>query len=157
MKAESAQAPRAMALELARLIRGEVEVRDFPWLAPEERRSLGVFGMSMLEAARAKEAKAAFSVLADLEPDLAVHHLMMGHASALEDDVPDAFEAFGRAIALSAADERNREVASEAFLARGDLLLRIGRVVEARADLADAAQRMPDPARRRSIEAFLAS
>jgi hypothetical protein len=35
--------------------------------------------------------------------------------------------------------------------------LRLGRVVEARADLADAATRMTDPARRRSIEAFLAS
>ena len=37
------------------------------------------------------------------------------------------------------------------------LLLRLGRTVEARADLADAAQRMRDPMRRRSIEAFLAT
>lgn len=149
--------PRAVAVELAKLIRGEFQVRDFPWLDVSERKALGAFGMSMLEAAKAKEAKAAFSVLADLEPEQAVHHLMIGHASALEDEVQEAFEAFGKAIHLSAADERNREVASEAFLARGDLLLRLGRVVEARADLADAANRMSDPARRRSIEAFLAS
>ena len=64
----------------------------------------------------------------------------------------------GRAASIVAAqDERNQEVASEAFLARGDLLLRLNRVVEARADLADAATRMTDPVRKKSLEAFLAS
>ena len=82
---------------------------------------------------------------------------MLGHATALSDDVHNAFEHFGRAIVLSAQDDRNHEVAAEAFLARGDLLLRIGRLVEARADLADALTRLKDPIRRKSIEAFLSS
>lgn len=111
----------------------------------------------MLDGGKAKEARAAFAVLVDLEPEHALHRLMLGHSAALEDDVPAAFEAFGKAIELSAGEARQRSVASEAFLARGDLLLRLGRLVEARADLADAANRMSDPARRRSIEAFLAS
>lgn len=145
-----------MAVELARLLRGEIDVRDFPWLDPTERRALGALGMSMLEAGRAGDAQAAFSVLADLEPEHPLHHLMMGHASALADEVSEAFKAFGRAIRLSAQDPEARAVAREAFLARGDLLLRLGRVVQARADLADAAERMDDPARRSSIEAFLA-
>lgn len=149
--------PRTVAADLARLIRGELEARDFPWLDPSERRALGAFGMSMLSQGRAEMARAAFTVLSDLEPERAVHHLMLGHAAALADQVPDAFSAFGRAIALSAADSGNKDVASEAFLARGDLLLRLGRLVEARADLADAANRMSDPARKRSIEAFLAA
>lgn len=151
------RAPRTVADELARLIRGELEIREFPWLDPEQRRALGSMGMSMLEAGRAKEARAAFAVLVDLEPENALNHLMLGHAAGLEDDVPSAFEAFGQAIHLSAAESRQRSVASEAFLARGDLLLRLGRLVEARADLADAATRMTDPVRRRSIETFLAS
>jgi CubicO group peptidase (beta-lactamase class C family) len=152
-----ASTPRDVARDLARLIRGEIEVRDFPWLSDKERRALGALGMSMLRTGKAALAKAAFGVLIDLEPDSAVHHLMFGHASALGDEVQNAFRSFGRAISLVAMDERNREVASEAFLARGDLLLRLGRTVEARADLADAATRMSDPARRRSIEVFLAA
>lgn len=151
------QTPRTVATELARLVRGELEVRDFPWLDATERKALGVLGMSMLEGGKAAVAKAAFGVLADLEPDRAVHHLMLGHAAALADEVPGAFESFGKAIALAAADGANKEVASEAFLARGDLLLRLGRLVEARADLADAANRMTDPVRKRSIESFLSS
>ncbi len=148
---------RDVAKELARLIRGDIEVRDFPWLTGSERRALGALGMSMLKVGKAEVARAAFGVLVDLEPELAVHYLMVGHAAALYDDVQGAFENFSRAISLSAHDERNQEVASEAFLARGDLLLRIGRTVEARADLADAATRMADPIRRRSLETFLAS
>ncbi len=149
--------PREVARDLARLIRGEIEVRDFPWLSPQERRGLGALGMSMLKTGKAEVAQAAFGVLIDLEPEAAVHHLMFGHAAALIDQVREAFQSFCRAIALAAQDERNKEVASEAFLARGDLLLRLGRTVEARADLADAATRMSDPVRRRSIEVFLAS
>ncbi len=149
--------PRQVARNLARLIRGEIEVREFPWLSGQERRALGALGMSMLRSGRAEIARAVFGVLIDLEPEAAVHHLMLGHAAALADEVHQAFQSFCRAIALAAQDARNREVASEAFLARGDLLLRLGRTVEARADLADAATRMSDPVRRRSIEAFLAS
>ncbi len=149
--------PRDVAKDLARLIKGEIDVREFPWLNEQERRALGALGMSMLRSGRAEVAKGAFGVLIDLEPDRAVHHLMFGHAAALQDEVQDAFLSFGRAIQLAADDDRNREVASEAFLARGDLLLRIGRTVEARADLADAASRMEDAGRRRSIEAFLAT
>lgn len=149
--------PRDVARDLARLIRGDIEVRDFPWLSEKERRALGALGMSTLRSGKAGVAKAAFGVLIDLEPDVAVHHLMFGHAAALGDEVQAAFRSFGKAISLTAADTRNREVASEAFLARGDLLLRLGRTVEARADLADAATRMSDPVRKRSIEAFLAS
>jgi hypothetical protein len=149
--------PRDVAKDLARLIRGEIDVRDFPWLSNEERRALGALGMSMLKGGKADVARAAFGVLVDLEPDNPVHHLMFGHAVALAEEVQDAFNSFGRAIQLAAQDESHQEVASEAFLARGDLLLRLGRTVEARADLADAATRMTDPARRKSIEAFLSS
>ena len=152
-----ASRPRDVARELAKLIRGDIDVRDFPWLTESERRALGALGMSMLKAGKADVARAAFGVLIDLEPDVAVHHLMTGHAAALADDVQSAFESFGKAIRLAAQDERNQEVASEAFLARGDLLLRLNRVVEARADLADAATRMTDPVRKKSLEAFLAS
>ena len=149
--------PRQVAQDLARLIRGEIDVRDFPWLTDHERRSLGALGMSMLRSGRADVAKAAFGVLIDLEPDNPVHRLMWGHAAALADEVQDAFRAFTESIRLGAGDDTNNEVASEAFLARGDLLLRLGRTVEARADLADAATRMADPMRRKSIEAFLAA
>lgn len=152
-----ASRPRDVARELARLIRGEIDVRDFPWLSQKERRSLGALGMSMLRGGKPEVAQAAFGVLIDLEPEAAVHHLMFGHAAALGEEVQIAFRSFTKAISLAARDDRNAEVASEAFLARGDLLLRLGRTVEARADLADAAQRMRDPMRRRSIEAFLAT
>ena len=150
-------APRVIARALGRVIRGEMDIRDFPWLLPSERRTLGTLGMSMLNSGRAGAARVAFELLVENEPTKAINHLMFGHALALDDEVEQAFEAFGRAISLSAADTRHRKVASEAFLARGDLLLRIGRLVEARADLADAAQRMTDAVRRRSIEAFLAA
>ena len=149
--------PREVARELARLIRGEIDVREFPWLTANERRGLGALGMSMLRGGRAAVAKAAFGVLTDLEPENPVHRLMWGHAAALNDEVQDAYRAFTRSIRLAANDERHDEVASEAFLARGDLLLRLGRMIEARADLADAARRMVDPIRRKSIEAFLAA
>ena len=150
-------APREVARDLARLIRGEIDVRDFPWLTTQERQGLGALGLSMMRGGRPAVAKAAFGVLIDLEPDNPVHRLMWGHAAALTDEVQDAFRAFTKAIQLAASDERHYEAASEAFLARGDLLLRLGRTVEARADLADAANRMKDPVRRRSIEVFLAA
>ena len=149
--------PREVANELARLIRGEIEFRDFPWLSPQERRALGALGMAMLKAARPEPAKAAFGVLIDLEPEMAVHYLMYGHSAALAECVEEAFDYFGKSIRLAAADQDHQDVAAEAFLARGELLLRIGRTVEARADLADACTRVKDPARRRSIEAYLAS
>ncbi|MEL7369943.1 MAG: hypothetical protein AAFN74_13575 [Myxococcota bacterium] len=149
--------PRQVARDLARLIRGEIDVRDFPWLSPQERRGLGALGMSMMRSGRGNVAKAAFGVLIDLEPNNPVHRLMWGHSAALADEVQDAYRAFTKAIWLSAMDEDRNEVASEAFLARGDLLLRLGRTIEARADLADAANRMSDTVRRKSIEAFLAA
>ncbi|MEQ8272249.1 MAG: hypothetical protein RMA76_22965 [Deltaproteobacteria bacterium] len=147
---------RDVAHDLSRLIRGDIDVRDFPWLDDKERRALGALGMSMMKSGKADIAKAAFGVLIDLEPDDAVHRLMFGHACALLNEVQDAFVSFGKAIGLASQDEAQHEVASEAFLARGDLLLRLGRTVEARADLADAATRMADPVRKRSLEAFLA-
>jgi Flp pilus assembly protein TadD len=149
--------PREVARELARLIRGEIDFRDFPWLSPQERRALGAMGIAMLRGARAELARAAFGVLIDLEPEVPTHHLLYGHAAALATRVEEAFEYFGRAIKLSYGDVERQDVAAEAFLARGELLLRLGRTVEARADLADAASRIKDPARRRSIEAYLAS
>jgi tetratricopeptide (TPR) repeat protein len=149
--------PRDVARELARLIRGEIAFRDFPWLAPQERRALGALGMAMLRGAKADIAKAAFGVLIDLEPEQAVHYLMYGHSASLGGHIEEAFEYFGKAIQLATQDSETKDVAAEAFLARGELLLRMGRTVEARADLADACSRVADPARKRSIEAYLAS
>lgn len=149
--------PRDVARELARLIRGEIDFRDFPWLTPQERRALGALGMAMLKAAKPEIARAAFGVLIDLEPEQPIHYLMYGHSAALADNVQEAFEYFGKSIALTAKDTAARELAAESFLARGELLLRLGRTVEARADLADACSRIEDPIRRRSIEAYLAS
>ncbi|MCC7384073.1 MAG: hypothetical protein IT384_19680 [Deltaproteobacteria bacterium] len=149
--------PRDVAKELARLIRGEIDFRDFPWLSPQERRALGALGVAMLRAAKHEVAKAAFGVLIDLEPEVPIHYLMFGHAATLAEDLPEAFEYFGKAISLTAKDPATREVAAESFLARGELLLRLGRTVEARADLADACSRIDDPVRRSSIEAYLAS
>lgn len=147
---------RDVANDLSRLIRGDIDVRDFPWLDDKERRALGALGMSMMKSGKADVAKAAFGVLIDLEPDDAVHRLMFGHSCALLNEVQEAFISFGKAISIASGDAHHNEVASEAFLARGDLLLRLGRTVEARADLADAATRMSDPVRKRSLEAFLA-
>lgn len=149
--------PREVAHELARLIRGEIDFRDFPWLSPHERRALGALGLAMLKSARAEPARAAFGVLIDLEPEVAVHYLMYAHSAALANAIEDAFEYFGKAIQLAVADETVQDVAAEAFLGRGELLLRLGRTVEARADLADACDRVKDKARRRSIEAYLAA
>jgi len=149
--------PRDVAKELARLIRGEIDFRDFPWLTPTERRALGQLGMAMLGAAKSDIARAAFGVLIDLEPEQPVHYLMYGHSAALADLIEEAFEYFGKAIALTSQETKARDVAAEAFLARGELLLRLGRTVEARADLADACTRIEDPLRRRSIEAYLAT
>lgn len=149
--------PKDVAKELARLIRGEIDFRDFPWLTPQERRALGALGMAMLKAAKPEIARAAFGVLIDLEPEQPVHYLMYGHSAALAEKTQEAFEYFGKTIGLTAKETAARDVASEAFLARGELLLRLGRTVEARADLAAACSRIDDPVRRRSIEAFLAS
>ena len=149
--------PREVAQELARLIRGEIDFRDFPWLSPQERRALGALGMAMLKSAKADLARAAFGVLIDLEPEVSVHYLMYGHAASLGNNVPTAFEYFGKSIRLAAGDENNQDVAAEAFLARGELLLRLGRTIEARADLADACSRVRDPVRRKAIEAYLAA
>ena len=148
---------RQVAKELARLIRGEIDFRDFPWLSPRERKALGSLGMAKLKQGKPKQARAAFGVLIDLEPEMSVHYLMYGHSAALENDIEEAFEYFGKSIKLSASAEEFSDVAAEAFLARGELLLRLGRTVEARADLADACNRVKDPVRRRSIEAYLAA
>ncbi len=148
---------REVAQELARLIRGEIDFRDFPWLSPQERRALGSLGMAMLKSNKAEPARAAFGVLIDLEPEVAVHYLMYAHSAALAHAIEDAFEYFGTAIQLAVTDDEAQDVAAEAFLGRGELLLRLGRTVEARADLADACDRVRDPTRRRSIEAYLAA
>ena len=89
---------------------------------------------------------------------LAVYSVYDDHdAAAIRDRVEEAFESFGKSIRLSAPNEDYQDVAAEAFLARGELLLRLGRMVEARADLADACSRISDPTRRRAIEAYLAA
>ena len=75
--------PKDVAKELARLIRGEIDFRDFPWLTPQERRALGALGMAMLKAAKPEIARAAFGVLIDLEPEQPVHYLMYGPMAAL--------------------------------------------------------------------------
>ncbi|MEM7678434.1 MAG: hypothetical protein AAF449_20780, partial [Myxococcota bacterium] len=102
--------PRQVARDLARLIRGEINVRDFPWLTLHERRGLGALGMSMLRSGRGSIAKAAFGVLIDLEPNNPVHRLMWGHSAALVDEVQDAYRAFTKSISLSAMDEDRNEV-----------------------------------------------
>lgn len=148
---------RELAVDLARMLRGELSPDDFPWLSRQERQALGALGLSQLRAGRAPVAQAVFGLLAEFEPKNPTHHLMLGHAAAQAEQVKAAYQAFGRAIRRSAADQARYAVAAEAFLARGDLLLRLGRTVEARADLADAAVRLEDPARRRTLETFLAS
>jgi Tfp pilus assembly protein PilF len=146
-----------VAENLARLIRGDIDVRDFPWLSDRERRALATLGISTLRAGKYSVAKAAFRVLIDLEPEVPAHYLMHGHAATLMGDTGAAFHSFTRAIRFAMRDDGAREVAAEAFLARGDLLLKTGRMVEARADFADALHRIDDPARRKTIEAYLAS
>jgi tetratricopeptide (TPR) repeat protein len=143
--------------QLERLLAGEMEVRDFPWLDEDERRDFGAKALAMLQAGQGEAAMGAFAVLIDLEPDVAVHYLMYGHAASLMDQNADAFQSLTCAIQLAADDPENADVAAEAFLARGDLLLRLGRTVEARADLADASSRMDDPVRRKALETFLAT
>ena len=133
-----------VAAELARLLRGGIDFREFPWLSPSERRALGRLGMAMLDAGKAQAAQAAFGVLIDLEPEHPAHYLMFAHAAALADDLAEAFEMFSKTIELSAAEASFHDVAAEAFLGRGEILLRVGRTVEARADLADAATRIED-------------
>lgn len=146
-----------LASELAKLLRGEIDFRDFPWLSPPERRALGRIGMAMLDSGKSKAAQAAFGVLIDLEPEQPAHYLMYAHAAALSEDLAEAFDYFGKTIEIAVKTEDFQDVAAEAFLGRGELLLRIGRTVEARADLADAATRIEDEARKKSIEAYLAS
>lgn len=143
--------------QLGQLLAGEIEVRDFPWLDEDERRELGAKALAMLQAGQARSALGAFAVLIDLEPDVAVHYLMYGHAASLLDHHADAYQSLTHAVQLAADDPENADVAAEAFLARGDLLLRLGRTVEARADLADAASRLDDPVRRKALENFLAT
>lgn len=143
--------------QIERLLAGEIEVRDFPWLDEDERRDLGAKSLAMLQAGQAEGAMGGFAVLIDLEPEVAVHYLMYGHAASLLEQHADAFQSLTHAIQLSADDPSNADVAAEAFLARGDLLLRLGRTVEARADLADAASRMDDPVRKKALETFLAT
>lgn len=146
-----------LASELAKLLKGEIDFRDFPWLSAPERRALGRIGMAMLDSGKSKAAQAAFGVLIDLEPEQPAHYLMYAHAAALAEDLPEAFEYFGKSIEIAVRTQDFHDVAAEAFLGRGELLLRIGRTVEARADLADAATRIDDEARKKSIEAYLAS
>jgi tetratricopeptide (TPR) repeat protein len=149
--------PTDLASELAKLLKGEIDFRDFPWLSPQERRTLGRIGMAMLDSGKPKGAQAAFGVLIDLEPEQPAHYLMYAHSASLAEDLPEAFDYFGKSIEIALRVQDFHDVAAEAFLGRGELLLRIGRTVEARADLADAATRLKDDARKKSIEAYLAS
>ena len=60
--------PRDVARDLARLIKGEIEVRDFPWLTDQERRALGAL-CENLEAL-------------NLDERLALCHSLLGHLAA---------------------------------------------------------------------------
>lgn len=146
-----------LAAELARLITGERPLQGFPWLSSNEQLAVAALGKSALQGGRAEVAQAAYAVLTWLSPEEPLNHLMLGHAKAHLHDLSGAYVAFGQAIQVALRAPAETPVAGEALLARGDLLLRLGRRVEARADLADALLRIADPSRSQRLSAFLAS
>lgn len=148
--------PSEFAKQLAAMIRGETPVTAGAFIAKDERRQLGRVGMQALEDKRADVAKAAFGVLIDVEPGEAAHHLMHAHACVLSNEPRDAYAAFSKAMTLAQAPGADRSVAGEAWLGRGELLLRLDCLLDARADLCEAYALITDPARKQSLGSFLA-
>jgi hypothetical protein len=153
--AMSTDANEGIAPRLARWMRGEVEPHEASLLATlmdgPRRREMGRLGMTAINEGRGGDAKAAFGLLTQIEPDIPVHRLMYAHACLIEDAPREAYVAFSESIALADPDGPHRGVAAEAWLGRADLMFRLGRVLDARADLCEALALAVDPVRRQAL------
>ena len=120
---------------------------------------LGARAFAHLKNKTAALARPMFSLLVELDPEAPMHHLMEAHAYVQQDSVREAAKSFTLAIDLATSGDTQPDIASEAFLGRGDLLWRVEQTGTAKVDLSEAASSdfsqavawQNDPARREQL------
>lgn len=107
-----------------RWVRGEITLEQLSHVSGEELLELAASGHAAFEAGRFAEARAIFRGLAALAPDEPYHRTALAAVALAEGDLETAERQLDEAIRLN-----EHEVA--AYLNRGELYLRQGRVREA--------------------------
>jgi tetratricopeptide (TPR) repeat protein len=112
-------------------VRGDITLQQLNAIAGPEMLQVAVIGFSMYEQGRYDEAGTVFKGLCSLDPNEAYYRTVLGAVHLAQDDLDSAEACFNGAIHLDDKD-------LAAYVNRGEVHLRKGRVIDAANDLQKA-------------------
>lgn len=118
-------------------LKGELSLRELTALSGPEMLQMAIIGFRMYEQGRYNEAKTIFQGLVTLDPKEAYYLTALGAVFLAEDDLDEAKKYLDLAVAAN-----DKEIA--AFVNRGEVHLRQGRVLEAAQDFMKAVELDPE-------------
>lgn len=117
-------------------LRGEINLQQLTAISGPEMLQMAIIGFSMYEQGRYNEAKMIFQGLVSLDPKESYFLTALGAVHLAEDDLEGAKGYLDRSIAVNP-----KELA--AFVNRGEVHLRLGKVLEAAQDFMKAVELDP--------------
>jgi tetratricopeptide (TPR) repeat protein len=112
-------------------MRGDMSLKDLHALSGPEMLEMAVIGFNMYEQGKYEEARVIFEGLTSLDPKEPYYVTALGAVHLARENLDTAMNCFNRAISLNA-----KEIA--AFVNRGEVYLRQGKVMEAAQDFKTA-------------------
>ena len=121
---------------LGALVRGEITGKEFHQLTQPQMLKMAVFGFTQYENGRYPEAQAIFQGLVFLDPNEAYYRIALGATFLAQEELELAEMSFTAAI-----DLKTTEVA--AYVNRGEVYLKRGKIIEAAKDFKRAVELDP--------------
>jgi len=118
-------------------LKGEINGQQLHAITGPEMLQMAVIGFQMYEQGKYNEAKTIFFGLATLDPTEGYYWTALGAVYLAEDNLEDALDAFNTAIKAN-----DKEIAS--YVNRGEVHLRLGKVMEAAQDFKSAVDLDPE-------------
>lgn len=139
--------------ELDKLLAGEATLRSLGEVTNAQLAEIAETGHSMLTSGKSKEAKVIFTGLVAIEPREPYFRVMLGYAFMMEENWVRAEEVFSEAIEINPND-------ANAWVSRGEVRLRLGRLDDAEKDLLkvielDPEGKAPSTHRARAIASYV--
>ncbi len=122
---------------VARWIKGEITMQELHAISGPEMLEMAMSAFALYEQGKYKDAKAIFRGLANLDPSEAYYATALGAVSLAEENLDEAKRLFDEAIRLN-KDEL------PAYVNRGEVYLRQGKVAEAAMDFKKAVELDPE-------------
>jgi tetratricopeptide (TPR) repeat protein len=115
----------------AKVLNGEMTFREFFAVSGPEMLQSAMLGFHMYEAGKYADAEAIFEGLAALDPNESYYQTALGAVFLAQEEFEKALTAFDQAIKINSKD-------NAAFVNRGEVHLRMGKVLEAAQDFQSA-------------------